>query len=452
MALLNHAKKELNAKIVYYGPGLSGKTTNLEWIHKKMEPEKRGKLISLETKTDRTLFFDFLPVQIGEIGGYRMRFNVYTVPGQIFYNETRKMVLKGVDGVVFVADCQKEMASENVESLKNLAENLVSIHKDVSQIPLVLQYNKMDLPNTLTVEEMNRLLNKPGYPFFEAIALQGEGVLTTLARITRMVAEHLRIHLFREKEPPVPHPEKRTTIATADALTPTETIPMEPPADASPRRPSFLDAESSVPYPGTPRDVETVPQAEPDRAEVPPHAAGHAGTTLSYANPVHTDPLLNDDMDGSRQDETDLRRPTLLHRDTPRAPKTLHAQAMERQDTSPWNARHAPSLENKSRAQVAPLPPPRETLGDRATVRRSATEGKEPPSWLDPSVVQFPRQPAASHQGPLRESAFSVRMDAPALKHGEGEFKIPLRIRHESTTEEFHCCLWIRIEPCDPLA
>jgi small GTP-binding protein len=242
MALLNHAKKELNAKIVYYGPGLSGKTTNLEWIHKKMEPEKRGKLISLETKTERTLFFDFLPVQIGEIDGYRMRFNVYTVPGQIFYNETRRMVLKGVDGVVFVADCQKEMASENVESLKNLGENLASIGKDMSQIPLVIQYNKMDLPNTLTVEEMNRLLNADGHPFFEAIALQGEGVLTTLARITRMVAEHLKTDLFQQKpvESPPPPPEPVSVSGAPDP---------EPETDQAP---AFLSEDSS---PGASMDV-----------------------------------------------------------------------------------------------------------------------------------------------------------------------------------------------------
>ncbi len=192
MALLNHAKKELSAKIVYYGPGLSGKTTNLEWIHRKLAPDKRGKLISLETKTDRTLFFDFLPVQIGEISGFRTRFNVYTVPGQIFYNETRRMVLKGVDGIVFVADSQKEMANENLENLKNLAENLRSIGKELSKVPLVIQFNKRDLANILSVEEMNRLLNAPGLPFFEAVAVKGEGVLTTLTRITRVVADHLQ--------------------------------------------------------------------------------------------------------------------------------------------------------------------------------------------------------------------------------------------------------------------
>ncbi len=192
MAFLNYAKKEISAKIVYYGPGLSGKTTNLEWIYKKVLPERRGKLISLETRTDRTLFFDFLPVQLGEVGGFVTRFNVYTVPGQIFYNETRKMVLKGVDGIVFVADSQKEMAHENLESLRNLEQNLKAHGRHIKDIPMVFQYNKRDLPKILSVDELNRLLNPNGLPFFEAVALRGDGVFATLTRITRMVAEKIQ--------------------------------------------------------------------------------------------------------------------------------------------------------------------------------------------------------------------------------------------------------------------
>jgi len=191
MSTLNHAKREISAKIVYYGPGLSGKTTNLELIHQKINPDKRGKLISLETKTDRTLFFDFLPIEIGEIHGYKMRFHLYTVPGQVFYNETRKMVLRGVDGIVFVADSQRDLMEENIVSLRNLEENLRGMGREIEQLPLVLQYNKRDLHSVSSVEEMNRLLNPKELPFCESTAILGDGVIATLTRVIRIVADSL---------------------------------------------------------------------------------------------------------------------------------------------------------------------------------------------------------------------------------------------------------------------
>ena len=191
MSTLNHTKREISAKIVYYGPGLSGKTTNLELIHQKINPDKRGKLISLETKTDRTLFFDFLPIEMGEIHGYKMRFHIYTVPGQVFYNETRKMVLRGVDGIVFVADSQRDLMEDNIVSLRNLEENLRGMGREVGQLPIVLQYNKRDLHSISSVDEMNRLLNPRGLPYCESTAIIGDGVIATLTRIIRIVAESL---------------------------------------------------------------------------------------------------------------------------------------------------------------------------------------------------------------------------------------------------------------------
>ncbi len=192
MAYVNYTSREINAKIVYYGPGLSGKTTNILYIHKKLNPETRGKLVSLATQTDRTLFFDFLPVNIGEIGNFKLRIHLYTVPGQIFYNTTRKMVLKGVDGVVFVADSQKQMLEDNIESLKNLEENLREYGKDIKDIPLVIQYNKRDLPDAMDLEELHRHLNKYKAPFFTAIATQGQGVLETLTGICKLVINNLK--------------------------------------------------------------------------------------------------------------------------------------------------------------------------------------------------------------------------------------------------------------------
>lgn len=192
MAYVNYTNREINAKIVYYGPGLSGKTTNILYIHKKLNPESRGKLVSLATQTDRTLFFDFLPVNVGEIGNFKIRIHLYTVPGQIFYNTTRKMVLKGVDGIVFVADSQKQMLEDNIESLNNLEENLKEYGKKIEEIPLVIQYNKRDLPDALDLEELHRHLNRYKAPFFTAVATQGQGVLETLTGICKLVINKLK--------------------------------------------------------------------------------------------------------------------------------------------------------------------------------------------------------------------------------------------------------------------
>jgi len=192
MSFINYMSKEINAKIVYYGPGLSGKTTNIVYIHKKLKPDSRGKLISLATQTDRTLFFDFLPINMGEIGGYKVRFHLYTVPGQIFYNTTRKMVLKGVDGIVFVADSQKQMLEDNLESLKNLEDNLKEYGKNLKDIPFVIQFNKRDLPDVMDMEELYAKLNKFKVPFFQAVATEGKGVLETLTAICRLVMKKMK--------------------------------------------------------------------------------------------------------------------------------------------------------------------------------------------------------------------------------------------------------------------
>ena len=192
MALINYANKEINAKIVYYGPGLSGKTTNIQYIFQRLKPEHRGKLITLPTQTDRTLFFDFLPVEIPDVKGFTTRFHLYTVPGQVFYNATRKMVLKGVDGIVFVADSQKEKLTDNIDSLKNLDENLNEYGKSIKTIPFVFQFNKRDLGDINSPAELNRRLNELGYPSIEAIATSGKGVMETLSVISRMVLRHLK--------------------------------------------------------------------------------------------------------------------------------------------------------------------------------------------------------------------------------------------------------------------
>ncbi len=191
MVLFNYATKEITLKVVYYGPGLCGKTTNLQNIHQKLNPQTRGKLISLATETDRTLFFDFLPMELGMIRGFRVRFQLYTVPGQVYYNATRKLVLKGADGVIFVADSQKEMMERNVESFQNLKENLRINSLDPDTIPLALQYNKRDLDNLSSIEELEARLNDRRVPFFEAVATTGRGVIETFKEIARIMIKEL---------------------------------------------------------------------------------------------------------------------------------------------------------------------------------------------------------------------------------------------------------------------
>ena len=201
MAVLDHAKKEVNAKIVYYGPGLSGKTTNIHFIYSKLMAEHRGELMTLSTKSHRTLFFDFLPVELGEVKGYNTRFYLYTVPGQIFYNNIRKEVLKNVDGIVFVADSQAKMKQENLQSLQNLEENLLEMGRELKDIPHVFQYNKRDMPEIHGLEDLHRQLNKYNAPFFEAVAINGTGVLKALTTISKMVLKKLReTPQFAQKE------------------------------------------------------------------------------------------------------------------------------------------------------------------------------------------------------------------------------------------------------------
>jgi len=192
MSFINYSSREINCKIVYYGPGLCGKTTNLQFIYSKTNPDLKGKMISLATETERTLFFDFLPLALGQIRGFKTRFHLYTVPGQVFYDASRKLILKGVDGVIFVADSQVERMEANIESLENLRINLAEQGADLDKTPYVVQYNKRDLPNAADLAEMRRLLNPTNVPEFEACAKSGTGVFETLKAVARSVLRDLR--------------------------------------------------------------------------------------------------------------------------------------------------------------------------------------------------------------------------------------------------------------------
>ena len=192
MPFINFATKEINCKIVYYGPGLSGKTTNIKWIYDHIKPENKGEMITLATETERTLFFDFVPIEVSNVKGFKVRFHLYTTPGQIIYQASRKLILKGVDGVVFVADSQEERHDANLDTLDDMLENLKEYDIDIEELPLVFQYNKRDLPNVLPVEVLRKDLNRWNRPDFEAVATKGIGVLETFKEITRQVLKKLK--------------------------------------------------------------------------------------------------------------------------------------------------------------------------------------------------------------------------------------------------------------------
>lgn len=260
MAIFNYAAREMTAKIVYYGPGLSGKTTSIQFIHTRISPKSKGKLVSLATETDRTLFFDFFPVEFGQIGGFKVKFNFYTVPGQVFYNTTRKLVLKGADGVVFVADSQPGMMEQNIESLNNLKENLKAHGIDVETVPFVIQYNKRDIPGAQAVDEMRRLLNPKGVPDFETCATSGEGVMEAMKAICRMVLEEIQ----KKQRGAAPKATARPSASSEEM----EGAAAEPRASArplgaegSPGRPSGIERSVGLPLrgPGSHRITVGVP-------------------------------------------------------------------------------------------------------------------------------------------------------------------------------------------------
>jgi mutual gliding-motility protein MglA len=262
MVFFNYSTMQMAAKVVYYGPGLCGKTTNLQFIYGHTSQDSRGEMVSLETETDRTLFFDLLPIDVGSIAGFNTRIQLYTVPGQVFYNTTRKLVLKGVDGVVFVADSQRPMLQANLESLKNLQINLEEMNLTVDTMPIVLQYNKRDLPDVCSIEEMEKALNPHGWPSFGASAVTGQGVFETLKGISKLTLLNLKKRLSK------PGPEASQSKITA-VQAPARPAP---PAAAAPARPA---AAAPQPQPG-PGAGSGTPGGPPPAARERPAASGPA--------------------------------------------------------------------------------------------------------------------------------------------------------------------------------
>jgi len=291
MVLINYAGREINAKIVYYGPGLSGKTTNLECIYASVPQQSRGKMVSMKTRQDRTLFFDFLPLELGEVHGFRTRFLLYTVPGQVFYNATRKLVLKGADAVVFVADSGLGKMDDNRESLGNLDENLREQGLSLDNIPFVLQYNKRDLPQLYSIDELEAALNPRGVPSFEAAAASGKGVYETLHAVSRLLFQRL-VHDLRpnsarpgqaaapaaappQAAPSPPAARARVAPAAAPAQPPQRTAPVAPPAQRAAPATDPRFARGAEPGLRT-----MAPQAEPQYEEL------GATPTMAWTGPA----------------------------------------------------------------------------------------------------------------------------------------------------------------------
>ncbi|MBI5266622.1 MAG: GTPase [candidate division Zixibacteria bacterium] len=253
MVSINYSSREVCCKIVYYGPGLSGKTTNLQYVHAKVPNTTRGNLISLATEADRTLYFDFLPINIGTINGFAARFQLYTVPGQVYYNATRKLVLRGVDGIVFVADSQPDKMDENIESLMNLEENLREYGYNIDEVPVVIQYNKRDLPGVMPIEELHAKLNSRHWPHFEASAPNGTGVFDTLKMVIKLVLDKAKNSGTSQRQSAISSPAPRMTAE------PLERTPYSatPPA-ADPRTPVYSAAASQG---STPAAVVPAPSA-----------------------------------------------------------------------------------------------------------------------------------------------------------------------------------------------
>ena len=287
MVQINFALREVNCKIVYYGPGLSGKTTNLEIIHAKAPGEFRGDLTSIATEGDRTLFFDFLPLNLGTVAGMKTKFQLYTVPGQVFYNSTRKLVLQGVDGIVFVADSRRSKMDENLESIENLRENLTEYGLKLETLPHVIQYNKRDLSDISTIEELQAKLNRYGAPYMEAAAVTGQGVFPTLKKLAGMVLENLNRQqctstVQRRK------PAKQPVAANAPA-SPQTAAQASPPAQGGRPAPTPPRGEAGVSQEKVAKGVKTVERRVPVRRKVASGApAARAGKRAGPGRPAAT--------------------------------------------------------------------------------------------------------------------------------------------------------------------
>ena len=439
MVLFNYSTKELTAKVVYYGPGLCGKTTNLQWIHEKLPIKNKGKMLSLATEADRTLFFDFLPIELGTIRGMKTRIQLYTVPGQVFYNATRRMVLKGADCVVFVADSQEPMLDANLDAALNLKENLEANEIDLEEIPTVLQYNKRDLPNALPIEILNERLNPKGLPYYEAVAMKGIGVEETLKGATTLV--------FRALATKYGGAEGAAVTTTAPAVRPASPAPSAAAASSVASAPSASSRAPTSTLPPGSRSSTPVVQDEidlelPESEEI---SLSMDEEPVVMAQPDKTDPRVAAKSTAVRggDDVADLRR--RISQSVPEPEPELSLEAIDEEEVeieeltldapppppprpAPLPARPAPV------AARSPAPPP-------AAMAPSPRAPAPPPARPAPVPAVRPAPPpnlsAPSARGPATISTAPVSVQLSGSP-GTTDIAIPVEVILSNGTAQVH--------------
>jgi len=415
MVLFNYSTKELTAKVVYYGPGLCGKTTNLQYIHENLPDTVRGKMLSLATKTDRTLFFDFLPIDLGEIRGMQTRVQLYTVPGQVFYNETRKLVLKGADGIVFVADSQEQMLRANAESFKNLEDNLKAHGLELANMPHVIQFNKRDLPKLSSLDDMNATINKYNAPFFESVATTGIGVQDGLKAITKLVL----LHLTQKYDPKATAAEAQAKAAAPQPSAPAPAVQAPPPI-------ASVGGEAAVPAAGMALGEAAASTGIPLSGSTPPPPV------MAVPATGETTPMFGDaDIDGLVDEVQEAATPMVaLDLEAPATPEVAAAAV----DASPGAPATGPSFEIDHQLDDPP-----------------AVEAVLPDLSAAPAVDAPPEQPATlSELSNDRDLFEDPGLDVARLSRGEEqEIEIPIELADGDAVRRYKLALRVRMDPVD---
>jgi len=397
MVSINYATREVTCKIVYYGPGLSGKTTNLIYVHEKVPSSTKGKMISLATEADRTLYFDFLPINIGQINGFTAKFQLYTVPGQVYYNATRKLVLRGVDGLVFVADSQADKMDENIESLTNLKENLAEYGYDYKEMPIVIQYNKRDLPGVLSVEELEAKLNHDNWKSFEAEAVTGGGVFDTLKMIIKLVLAKAQ----------------SSSSSKSKTLNAAPSQPAETPASAQPK--AVTPPPHVPPVQQEPAPVQ--PQLEPMAASAEPSMKPESDTSRI------DEPILSPSHETTRQEAYNAsirQEPGLV-----KLPKDDDSETADTGRVAISNEQQVPVEAGVASSSHRPFPGSA-TGGLSRRERRITVSDFKPAEKAQSEISNLPQQPAEDKENVVVESNMPKPTMAPSarvIKKKRGFFK-----------------------------